>query len=107
MKRNEESNISKGMPNDFMQNFDPISILIFTPFLDRILYPILRRMGIELRPIARELWRTAFIDDRSIHSPHASELYCAGCFSGCCCCSPFCSTGKSLSRSYIFSSMLS
>lgn len=42
-----------GMPNDFMQNFDPISILIFTPLLDRILYPILRRAGIELRPIAR------------------------------------------------------
>lgn len=41
------------MPNDFMQNFDPISILIFTPVLDRIVYPILRRMGIELRPIAR------------------------------------------------------
>lgn len=41
------------MPNDFMQNFDPISILVFTPILDRVLYPILRRMGIELRPIAR------------------------------------------------------
>jgi proton-dependent oligopeptide transporter, POT family len=42
-----------GMPNDFMQNFDPISILVFTPILDRIVYPILRRAGIELRPIAR------------------------------------------------------
>lgn len=42
-----------GMPNDFMQNFDPISILIFTPLLDRVLYPLLRRAGIELRPIAR------------------------------------------------------
>ena len=41
------------MPNDFMQNFDPISILIFTPLLDRVLYPLLRRAGIELRPIAR------------------------------------------------------
>lgn len=42
-----------GMPNDFMQNFDPISILIFTPLLDRVLYPLLRRVGIELRPITR------------------------------------------------------
>lgn len=41
------------MPNDFMQNFDPVSILIFTPILDRVVYPILRRMGIELRPIMR------------------------------------------------------
>lgn len=45
--------VGHGMPNDFMQNFDPISILIFTPLLDRVLYPILRRMGIELRPIMR------------------------------------------------------
>ncbi|PHH83844.1 hypothetical protein CDD82_36 [Ophiocordyceps australis] len=42
-----------GMPNDFMQNFDPVSILIFTPILESIVYPILRRMGFELRPIAR------------------------------------------------------
>lgn len=42
-----------GMPNDFMQNFDPISIIIFTPLIETVLYPILRRMGIELRPIAR------------------------------------------------------
>lgn len=42
-----------GMPNDFMQNFDPISILIFTPILDRVVYPILRKAGIELRPIRR------------------------------------------------------
>lgn len=42
-----------GIPNDFMQNFDPISILVFTPLLDRVIYPLLRRAGIELRPIAR------------------------------------------------------
>ncbi|KAJ6441851.1 MFS peptide transporter Ptr2 [Purpureocillium lavendulum] len=42
-----------GMPNDFMQNFDPISILVFTPLLESVVYPLLRRAGIELRPIAR------------------------------------------------------
>ncbi|PNY26124.1 Peptide transporter PTR2 [Tolypocladium capitatum] len=42
-----------GMPNDFMQNFDPVSILIFTPLLDSVVYPLLRRLGVELRPIAR------------------------------------------------------
>lgn len=36
-----------------MQNFDPISIIIFIPILDRIVYPALRKVGIELRPIAR------------------------------------------------------
>ncbi|OQO01878.1 hypothetical protein B0A48_12351 [Cryoendolithus antarcticus] len=42
-----------GMPNDFMQNFDPISILIFTPLLEAVIYPIMRRHGYELRPIKR------------------------------------------------------
>ncbi|KAM0251909.1 hypothetical protein ACHAQJ_007971 [Trichoderma viride] len=42
-----------GMPNDFMQNFDPISILIFTPLLDILVYPALRKAGINIRPIAR------------------------------------------------------
>ncbi|EME77436.1 uncharacterized protein MYCFIDRAFT_54281 [Pseudocercospora fijiensis CIRAD86] len=42
-----------GMPNDLMQNFDPITIIIFIPILDRVVYPILRKMKIELKPIAR------------------------------------------------------
>jgi len=42
-----------GMPNDEMQNFDPISILVFIPILDRIVYPLLRRAGYELRPMQR------------------------------------------------------
>jgi POT family proton-dependent oligopeptide transporter len=41
------------MPNDLMQNFDPISILVFIPILDRVVYPILRKLRIELKPIAR------------------------------------------------------
>ncbi|CAK3918662.1 probable PTR2-Di-and tripeptide permease [Lecanosticta acicola] len=42
-----------GMPNDLMQNFDPISIIIFIPILDKLVYPLLRKWHIELRPIAR------------------------------------------------------
>ncbi|KAH7125877.1 POT family-domain-containing protein [Dactylonectria macrodidyma] len=42
-----------GMPNDFMQNFDPVSILVFTPLLESVVYPLLRKVGIELRPILR------------------------------------------------------
>jgi proton-dependent oligopeptide transporter, POT family len=41
------------MPNDLMQNFDPISIIVFIPILDRLVYPALRRAHIELKPIAR------------------------------------------------------
>ena len=42
-----------GMPNDEMQNFDPISILVFIPILDRLVYPLLRKGGYELRPMLR------------------------------------------------------
>ncbi|KAF2766006.1 PTR2-domain-containing protein [Teratosphaeria nubilosa] len=42
-----------GMPNDVMQNFDPISILVFIPILDKLVYPYLRRWHIELKPMAR------------------------------------------------------
>ncbi|ODH37336.1 hypothetical protein ACO22_02611 [Paracoccidioides brasiliensis] len=42
-----------GIPNDLMQNFDPISIIIIIPILDRIIYPILQRFHISFRPISR------------------------------------------------------
>ncbi|EEP82598.1 hypothetical protein UREG_07463 [Uncinocarpus reesii 1704] len=42
-----------GIPNDLMQNFDPISIIIFLPILDRIVYPLLQKMHIPFRPITR------------------------------------------------------
>ncbi|KAL2366914.1 hypothetical protein RJZ56_000001 [Blastomyces dermatitidis] len=42
-----------GIPNDLMQNFDPISIIVFIPILDRIVYPILQRLHIPFLPISR------------------------------------------------------
>lgn len=42
-----------GIPNDLMQNFDPIAIIVFIPILDRIVYPILQKLNIPFRPITR------------------------------------------------------
>ncbi|KAK6516182.1 hypothetical protein TWF506_006094 [Arthrobotrys conoides] len=42
-----------GIPNDLMQNFDPIAIIIFVPILDRIIYPLLQRARIRFPPINR------------------------------------------------------
>jgi POT family proton-dependent oligopeptide transporter len=42
-----------GIPNDLMQNFDPIAILFFAPILDRLVYPLLQKYHIPFRPIAR------------------------------------------------------
>jgi POT family proton-dependent oligopeptide transporter len=42
-----------GIPNDLMQNFDPISIIVFIPILETLVYPLMRRMHIRFRPITR------------------------------------------------------
>ncbi|EAS36090.3 MFS peptide transporter Ptr2 [Coccidioides immitis RS] len=42
-----------GIPNNLMQNFDPISIIIAIPLLDRVVYPFLRKRHIEFQPITR------------------------------------------------------
>ncbi|KAI9805364.1 MAG: peptide transporter ptr2 [Piccolia ochrophora] len=42
-----------GIPNDIMQNIDPITIIIFIPILDRLVYPALRKVGIKFKPITR------------------------------------------------------
>jgi POT family proton-dependent oligopeptide transporter len=42
-----------GIPNDFMQNFDPIAIIVFVPVMDRLVYPLLRKLRIPFPPISR------------------------------------------------------
>ncbi|KAK2757589.1 hypothetical protein FQN54_004558 [Arachnomyces sp. PD_36] len=42
-----------GIPNDLMQNFDPISIIVFIPILDRIIYPLLQKSHIPFLPVSR------------------------------------------------------
>lgn len=42
-----------GIPNDIMQNIDPLTIIIVIPIMDRLIYPLLRRLGINLKPITR------------------------------------------------------
>jgi POT family proton-dependent oligopeptide transporter len=42
-----------GIPNDFMQNFDPLAIIICIPIMDRLVYPALRKYKIPFPPINR------------------------------------------------------
>jgi len=44
-----------GTPNDLIQNFDPIALIIFIPIMDMAVYPGLRRIGFVCRPIFR-IW---------------------------------------------------
>lgn len=45
-----------GIPNDIMGNIDPITIIAFIPILDQLVYPWLRKFGIEFKPITRIFW---------------------------------------------------
>jgi POT family proton-dependent oligopeptide transporter len=42
-----------GIPNDLMQNFDPIAIIVFLPIVDQWLMPTLRKHRINFPPINR------------------------------------------------------
>ncbi|KAL5338935.1 POT family-domain-containing protein [Aspergillus crustosus] len=42
-----------GVPNDIIQNLNPISIVIMVPIIDNLLYPGLRKMGFAFTPIKR------------------------------------------------------
>ncbi|CAO2657034.1 Nn.00g058370.m01.CDS01 [Neocucurbitaria sp. VM-36] len=42
-----------GIPNDLMQNFDPISIIVVLPIMDRFIFPLLRKWKIPFPPINR------------------------------------------------------
>lgn len=42
-----------GVPNDVIQNLNPISILVMIPLIDHLLYPGLRKLGLAFTPIKR------------------------------------------------------
>lgn len=45
---------SKGpLPNDILQNIDPLVLIIFIPIFDKLIYPTLRRFNINFKPISR------------------------------------------------------
>lgn len=42
-----------GVPNDIVNNIDPIALVIFIPIFDQIVYPFLARRGIRFTPLKR------------------------------------------------------
>ncbi|GIK06771.1 hypothetical protein Aspvir_002423 [Aspergillus viridinutans] len=42
-----------GVPNDIINNLNPLSLIIFIPIMDKLVYPGLRRMGIKFTPLKR------------------------------------------------------
>ncbi|KAI8075499.1 POT family-domain-containing protein [Gilbertella persicaria] len=41
------------VPNDIMQNINPLTLIIIIPIMDRFVYPGFRKIGLPLRPIMR------------------------------------------------------
>ncbi|PLB48547.1 oligopeptide transporter [Aspergillus steynii IBT 23096] len=42
-----------GVPNDIINNLNPLSLIIAIPIMDQVIYPGLRRMGIKFTPLKR------------------------------------------------------
>lgn len=42
-----------GIPNDILNNLNPISIIILIPIMDHVIYPAIRRTGFDLTPIKK------------------------------------------------------
>jgi len=47
---------TNGLPNDVLSNLDPLALIIFIPICDLILYPWLRRVGINFSPLKKIAW---------------------------------------------------
>lgn len=48
--------ITKGIPNDLYNNFNPLTIIVLIPILDYLIYPMLRKYKIPFHPT----WRITF-----------------------------------------------
>jgi POT family proton-dependent oligopeptide transporter len=45
--------VTDRIPNDVINNLDPLSLIIFIPICDLFVYPGLRKIGINFTPIKR------------------------------------------------------
>lgn len=45
--------VTNGVPNDVINNLDPFALIIFIPVCDILIYPFLRRVGINFTPLKK------------------------------------------------------
>lgn len=41
------------VPNDIINSFNPLALIIFIPIMDKLFYPLLRKIGIQFTPLKR------------------------------------------------------
>lgn len=44
---------SNGVPNDVLDNLNPLAIIVLIPIMNHLIYPLFQKMGIRFGPIAR------------------------------------------------------
>ncbi|KAL2835682.1 POT family-domain-containing protein [Aspergillus pseudoustus] len=42
-----------GVPNDILNNLDPLALIIFIPIMDQVIYPFIRKCGFNFTPIKK------------------------------------------------------
>ncbi|KAL4738013.1 POT family-domain-containing protein [Aspergillus similis] len=42
-----------GVPNDIINNLDPLALIIFIPIMDQFVYPLIRKLGFNFTPLKR------------------------------------------------------
>lgn len=80
-----------GIPNDLMQNFDPIAIIVFLPLMDQFFFPFLRKHKIAFPPINRI---TAGFWIASLAMVYAAVIQHYIYISGPCYMAPLCDASK-------------
>lgn len=49
-----------GLPNDIMLNINALTIIIFVPIFDRLIFPTMRKIGFPFKPVTRITWGLLF-----------------------------------------------
>ncbi|KAF2725450.1 PTR2-domain-containing protein [Polychaeton citri CBS 116435] len=63
-----------GVPNDLINNLNPITLIIFIPIMDAFVYPALRKAHINFTPLKRITWGF-FIASAAMISATATQYY--------------------------------
>ncbi|EGP86960.1 unnamed protein product [Zymoseptoria tritici ST99CH_1A5] len=63
-----------GVPNDLINNLNPLTLILFIPIMDFLIYPAIRKTGFNFTPIKRITWGF-FIASASMISSCIIQLY--------------------------------
>jgi POT family proton-dependent oligopeptide transporter len=63
-----------GVPNDLINNLDPLALIIFIPIMDQFIYPGIRRMGFNFTPL-KKIYVGYFLASMSMIAAAVTQYY--------------------------------